>query len=440
MNLPFEYKGSTHTLAKHPRVAADLKAGKITPDQAAARPWYFRPGWRRDKPFKLSANYDAAIRAAKDIIKGRIEKPEQFSIWLQEQDKRRGITLGELATLWETAGFAYSKTLTRDAAAAARLQATLKRAIVWWRDQPARTAAKHLEDFAAARFSKMKYGAGRRTVDVELACLSSLCQWAVLTQHLETNPFADRPKYVQDEEIEHCHRFMPDNDEQFHAILRHIWASSDPLDIIAGAWLAFGAFTGLRPHEPGFLLRVPRVNKFPDHLESEPNGLIFPMPDGSTRMKVRRGKGGQNPTITIHPVLSDFLRDYTAWLDRQPVPMEATPAPALLFPGRLDRLRDVLHRATAALKLREMHPHGFMRAYYVRVMKSSGKDAAIVAAELGQTTGGSLIRSVYGNPNDPFGGGLFDWLPAVVPPDTKANCAWSLLNPPGLPVSNVVRL
>lgn len=432
MKLEFTHRGIDYTLHKHPEVRQQLKAGTITEEQAKLRPWYLRASWRPTKPFKLASDDAHAIRTAKDILKGHVDEPEKFSLWIKEQDARAGVTLGELAADWLAAGLPYSKTLPREPAAADRLRATLARALPWWSNKPARQAGKHFEDFAAAKFSGIKYGSGRRTVDVELACLSSLCQWAVLTQRLDVNPFEKRPKYVQDEEIQHCHRYMPDNDEQFHAILRRIFSSTEPLDVIAGAWLTFGALTGLRPHEPGFLLRVPRVNKFPAHLESEPDGLVFPMPDGTTRMKVRRGKSGQNPTVTIHPVLDDFLSTYTAWLKIHTSSFNLQPSP--LFPCPIDRLRDVLHKATTELKLREMHPHGFMRAYYVRVQKSAGKDAAIVAAELGQTTGGSLIRSVYGNPSDPFGGGLYDWQP------TGEAFAWALLLPAAGEASNIIAL
>jgi hypothetical protein len=439
MNLSFTHRGIDYVLHKHPEVRQQLKAGTITEEAARLRPWYLRASWRPTKPFKLSADDAHAIRTAKDILKGHVDEPEKFSAWMTEQDARRGVTLGDLAADWLAAGLPYSKTNPREPAAAERLRATLARALPYWEKIVARHASKHFEQFAGARISGIKYGTGRRTVDVELACLSSLCQWAVLTRRLDENPFKVRPQYVDDKKIEHCHRFMPDNDEQFHAILRHIFASADPLDVIAGAWLTFGALTGLRPHEPGLLLRVPRVNKFPDRLTSEPAGLIFPMPDGSTRMKVYRGKGGQNPTVTIHPILADFLATYTARLDRQPSTPNSQPS-TLLFPCPLERLRDVLHDATAALKLGEMHPHGFMRAYYVRVQKSAGKDAAIVAAELGQTTGGSLIRSVYGNPDDPFGGQLYDWAPTIIPPATAPDYAWHALLPAAGEISNIIAL
>lgn len=437
MKLSFTHRGIDYVLHKHPEVRQQLKSGTITEESARLRPWYLRASWRPTKPFKLSADDAHAIRTAKDILKGHVDEPERFSAWVLEQDARRGVTLGALAVDWLAAGLPYSKTNPREPAAAARLRATLERALPWWTKIPARQAAKHFEDFAGQRFGKMKYGNGRRTVDIELASLSSLCQWAVLTQRIEANPFEKRPKYVQDDDIVHCHRYMPDNDEQFHAILRHIFASADPLDVIAGAWLAFGALTGLRPHEPGVLLRIPRVNQFPAHLESEPNGLIFPMPDGTTRMKVYRGKNGQNPTVTIHPVLEDLLRVYLPWLDRSSV---LRPPSSDLFPCPLERLRDALNVTTTALKLRKMKPHGFMRAYYTRVQKSAGKDAAIVAAELGQTTGGTLIRSVYGNPNDPFGGQLYDWAPAIIPPATAPDYAWNALLPQTGEISNIIAL
>lgn len=411
--LPFTHAGKTYTLFKHPRAVARHRAGQITTEQLRATAWYLRLTIQgKRKPFALAAANKQAISDAIDKLNGRAKQPEQFAAWLAEKQARRGVTIGTLAADWIAAGLPHSKTNPRDPAAAARLKANLERALPWWTNLPANSAADHFEDFAAARIGQTRFGDGRRTVDIQLAALSCLCQWAVLTQRLETNPFATRPRYVQDDQIEHCHRFMPDNDEQLHAILRHIFASKDPQDIIAGAWLAFGAFTGLRPHEPACLQRQPRASQFPAHLESEPPGLVFPMPDGSTRMKVYRGKGGQNPTITFHPVLTEFLDAWSAWLETNLPGGASVLASRPLFPGRQDRLGHVLSAATDQLKLRPMHPHGFMRAYYVRVQKSMGKDPATVAAELGQNTGGALIRTVYGNPNDPLGGNLYDWRPA----------------------------
>lgn len=73
-----------------------------------------------------------------------------------------------------------------------------------------------------------------------------------------------------------------------------------------------------------------------------------------------------------------------------------------------------------------MKPHGFGRAYYVRVRRSMGVDDATIACELGQRTDGALIRSVYGHPKDPVGGMLHDWLPAN-PDGTAITPAWHRL-------------
>lgn len=428
--MTFTHAGQTYTLYKHPRELGRHRAGQLTDEALRSCSWYIRLTINGKRtPFRLSANDKQAVVDARDKINGAQKQPASFATWLAEREARRGVTLGTLAADWIAAGLPHSKTNPRPSAAAARLQATLERALPWWKDIPAASAADHFENFAAARIGNTRSGDGRRTVDLQLAGLSSLCQWAVLTQRIESNPFEKRPQYVQPDQIEHCHRYMPDNDEQLHAILRHIWADvtvgqesprADIEHIAAGAWLCFGALTGLRPHEPGFLTCAPRADKFPAHLESEPAGLVFPMPDGSIRMKVRRGKSGQNPTITLHPVLTDFLQAWTAWLSTFNLQPSTNHQP--LFPTRQDRLHTVLSAACTQLKLREMHPHGFMRAYYVRVQKSAGKDPATVAAELGQTTGGSLIRTVYGNPNDPIGGNLYDWLPNDGQP-----AAWELL-------------
>jgi hypothetical protein len=63
----------------------------------------------------------------------------------------------------------------------------------------------------------------------------------------------------------------------------------------------------------------------------------------------------------------------------------------------------------------------FGRAFFVKVRRSQGADDATIVGELGQTTNGDLIRSVYGDPKDLHGGALFDWLPEDKGP------AWDLL-------------
>jgi hypothetical protein len=95
-----------------------------------------------------------------------------------------------------------------------------------------------------------------------------------------------------------------------------------------------------------------------------------------------------------------------------------------LFPlGTEDQttLNRALNGASASLGLPHFKPHGFGRAFYIKVRRSQGVDDSAIAGELGQTTNGDLIRSVYGDPQDLHGGALFDWLPDDAAP------SWDLL-------------
>jgi hypothetical protein len=174
-------------------------------------------------------------------------------------------------------------------------------------------------------------------------------------------------------------------------------------------------------------------------------GAIFRDGDGLLCMKVRRLKRGQNPFVTLHPAAESFLSAWGAWLTKtQPdirnlMNLADNDADATLeetlFPlGTTDQtiLNRALNRASAFLELKHFTPHGFGRAFYVKVRRSMGKDDAEIAGELGQNSNGELIRSVYGDPYDLRGGALFDWLPEHQAP------AWNLLDS-DVPVANPAR-
>jgi hypothetical protein len=63
-----------------------------------------------------------------------------------------------------------------------------------------------------------------------------------------------------------------------------------------------------------------------------------------------------------------------------------------------------------------------MRAYYVTARRSQGISDAQIAAEIGDSTGASIISSTYGAvPPNWRGGGKIGWLPANGP------AAWDAL-------------
>ena len=420
MKLTFTHAGVARTLNKHPRIQVALRRGQIGDAAARRTAWFLRVTMDgRERTFRLPAKDADAIRAAKDILNGAHTNPTLFSAWVAAAQTRKGITIGQLAAEWFATGLPVSKVKPRTIAAAARLRAALERCLPFWSNIAAAsiTPDRH-EDFVAWRQQNVARGTGERSADLELSALSSLCQWAVLTGRLKENPFATRTRFAVVKR--HCHEACPENDEALHRVLGWLFESPDPARRVAGAWLAYCALSGQRPGEPIALLRHEVLPATPTSTRELPCGSIFPAPDGSLRMKVMRLKHGQNPFITIHPALNDFLCAWRAYHSRHHRDENR------LFPliTDLTALNRALEQATTALGLPHFKPHGFGRAYYVKVRRSQGADDATIAGELGQTTNGQLIRAVYGDPADMLGGQLFDWLPSAA---SGVPVAWQLL-------------
>src|SRR5579863_2354973 len=247
--VTFTHAGQTRTLNKHPRVQLGLRRGEMLADAAVTEPWYLRATLQgKARTFKLPAGEKDAIRAAKDILNGAVGAPTTFAEFVAEREARRGVTLGELADAWLLAGLPFSTTKTREKTAVERLKSTLDRALKWW-DKTAVVAVTipQMDEFVVWRRQHVVQGKGDRSAELELSALSSLCQWAVLTARIDENPFEKRPAYVQEDSVRHCHMAMPDNDDQFHAVLSRFFRDVNDVDtVLAGGWLAFSALSGLR--------------------------------------------------------------------------------------------------------------------------------------------------------------------------------------------------
>lgn len=467
MKLQFSHHGVERTLNKHPAVQLALKRGDLTEAEAKLKPWFLRVNvGGRDRSFKLSNLDKDAIRGAKDILNGHRDRPEDFSAWLSDRAARRGVTLQVLAEDWFNLGLPDDGGHPRDQKAADQLKWFTNQALKWWGPRPALSITQaHMLDFAAWRRSKCAEsgrGTGDRSVDLELAALSSMCQWAAAAQKVSSNPFADRPRFRRPEDIRHCHEFMPESDEQWHAVLNWFWTTqynqddlsnrykAAELDLrtrVAGAWLAWCGLVGLRPEEPQYLFRYATLQSPPTSPDRLPPGTIFPTRDGLRKMKIVRTKHGQNPYVVIHAAAADFLDHWSRWLGAnikpaidslaQPWFPDPLKPSVPLCAGDFSILNKRLDDACVACGSRKLKPKGFGRAYYVRVRRSQGAADPAIACELGQTTNGELIRETYGNPDDMVGGALFDWLPE----DDKQNpvaTAWKLLLP--AEQSNIITL
>lgn len=431
LTIEFTHHGQRRTLAKHPKVRHALKHGKITLDQAKQYPWYLRfkilVGEKlKDRSFKMVKRAkDQVLVEARDFLNNRSAKPNEFQAFIAARDAAKSVTIGQLSELWTSAGLPFHATKKRDAAAVKNLSGFLARALVWWADKPVASIKPHfMQDYAGTRADAL------RGADLELNALSCLCNWAQLAGRIPANPFAKRPRFAETKQ--HCHEACPDNDEIFHKVIA--WLFETPVhnsrtpeaqNIIAGALLCFCGLSGLRPGEPKFLQKLPPLASVPTGTATLAAGTIFPDRTGQLRMKVIREKRGQNPFITITKPLELFLSAWRAWLAANVGRLPSTGAPQLLFPLQTTDqtvFSRALNQASAALELPHYKPHGFGRAYYVRVRRSQGADDSTIAGELGQTTNGDLIRSVYGNPDDLHGGQMHDWLPAG-----DAPTAWAML-------------
>lgn len=428
----FTHNGRTRTLFKQQRYVAQLKAGALTEADFNAKPWLLRV--ERDGKNTVTTLSHLARQAetdARDQLNGRIRNPTLFKAYEAAHDARKGVTVGALAREWIAANCPHSKTDARSDHQADRIQLTLNRALPFWDTRPwASVTPQLMGDFLLDRARHVRPGAnytGRRSADLQLTALSSLGKWAMREGKSTTNPFAIRERYQKAGLVKHCHEKCPENDEQFHAILewlfthrnntttnRHPAAEMDTNERLSGGYLAMQALTGLRPGEPLHLKRVPEATEFPGR--NAVPGVVYPMADGTRRMRVARLKNGQNPSVLVHPALANFKAAWESWLATH------LPAATSLFPVTQDIVRDCLKRACAASKLPTYTPHG-MRAYYTLVQRSQGYDDLEIATHLGQTTNGALIRSTYGAPGDEVGGKQFDWLPKTGAP------AWELLTP-----------
>ena len=430
MNPTFTHAGRTWTLFRHPATLQRHRRGELTDAELEHQPWYIRvliDGSRRPVNLRTHLVPDA-IRQAKAALRER-HKPS-FTALLEAARVRQAVTLDSLVAEWVTLGCPHANGEPRTPAQRDRITTTLRIPLTWWGSRGASSVRpRDMHDYLAHRRSTCRTGdTGERAVDLELAALSVCCQWAVATERLQANPFATRPRFRRAERVTSCHTYMPGSDDELHRLIGHLW--SDPADLVsmvAGGHLLCSALTGLRPGEPGFLLR--RTVASAEGVR-RPGAWYTIDQDGSpvTKLAVSRLKHGQNLAVVVRPALREFLEAWEAWLDAHlPTCQHLFPDPNTagqpLVPvgdsGRTGTLRHRLNAACSALGVGERHPHG-MRAFYVRVRRAMGMDDATIASELGQSGGEGLIRRTYGDPQDVRGDRAFDWLPSTGEPCWKS--------------------
>jgi len=114
---------------------------------------------------------------------------------------------------------------------------------------------------------------------------------------------------------------------------------------------------------------------------------------GKGVLHVKREKRGCNPFVPLLPELEQVLRG-----------MQTRARSYLLFPSPHDtgkprdasKINGWLNRATKALGLSHVTPHG-MRSYFVTQARQSGLTDAEIAMLIGDKTGPAIIAAVYGD-------------------------------------------
>jgi site-specific recombinase XerD len=273
-----------------------------------------------------------------------------------------------------------------------------------------RTSIVSCDQYRDWRLKRLKQGTGLRTIDRELTTLNNAFRLAYRKGLIARNPLVDRPKYQSSKNVEHCRQFMPGDANELHGIAKLLFSyrSSEVL----GFQFLYTGYTGQRTCE---ILKL-KINAGPD----EPGSLL----ENGKCLRVWRAKGQDlvNPFCTVHEGLEGLIAAHKQWIaDRYP---DAT----WFFPGRGgDELVDKAALAHALRRLRErgiikrkITPHG-ARAWFVTVRRSHGAPDSQIALEIGHTSGGSTLSSVYGGvpPEWTRGGGpKMSWMPSGPP-------AWS---------------
>ena len=248
---------------------------------------------------------------------------------------------------------------------------------------------------------------GGRCVDLELATLSNALAWALRTRRAAVNALAaDRPRFAGDVVV-HCRDCAPRDADELHRLAAFFFAApaSEPM----GWQVLLEAMTGCRTCEV-LALRWDAAPGRPGYVE---NGWLW----------LARTKGGVNPFVVIHPALTQCLTALQRWRQmRFPAAPWFLPSPRSPMEALgVSTLAHGLRRACPLVVGRRMTSHG-MRAYYVTARRSQGISDAQIAAEIGDSTGASIISSTYGAvPPNWRGGEKIGWLPANGP------AAWDAL-------------
>lgn len=280
------------------------------------------------------------------------------------------------------------------------------------------------------RKKHIKRGSGDRAVDLEFNTLSNALLWGMRCDLFQQNPLNfRRPRYNSSKNVRHCREFMPHDTGALHDVGALLF--SDIRSETLGWQLMFEAFTGLRTCEA---LRM--------RTDAQPYEPGWVTADGKS-LCVRRAKNQEsvNPFVRIHDGLAAWLEAHKEWKQQR------YPDSPWFFPNyRQPDAKPVDIGALAQALRRRRKPigkkitsHG-MRAFYVTVRRSHGIPDIQIAWEIGHTSAGKTLASVYGGVPPHWmmeEGPKLKWLPESGKP------AWKSINsgpaePPHPAHNNVV--
>jgi len=298
---------------------------------------------------------------------------------------RERVTVGEVLDAYDKAGCPTRKMRQKAPYTVRGERYAMNPVRVYFRDMPAaaltlgdcdkyfdwRNSGGYSTEYKLRGHTKTKRTrGGKRAVDVELTVLGNALNLAVRRGVVKVNPLTGRGRYTSAAEVRHCREVAP-TPEGLRQI--ELWLRTRGENTVADV-VCFLAYSGLRIGEA---------------LPLDWETVDF----GERLLHVKREKRGCNPFVPLLPEFEQVLRG-----------MQTRARSYLLFPSPRDaeKQRDAskvngwLNRATKALGLSHVTPHG-LRSYFVTQARQSGLTDAEIAMLIGDKTGPAIIAAVYGD-------------------------------------------
>jgi integrase len=377
--------------------------------------------WRRNKTFYAQMRVDGASSPRRVKLKHATTVAQAIDAMQAARVRRaEGVLVVEAPGLEVTFGAlvaAYLLAQCPDSGRRVRAGSVLEqeeervgRLAAWtgW-DPVSRIRNATLDQYAAWRKEKSKRMRNGRRITQEMFTLKNIFRFALRTELITVNPLAklEFTDYQWSPAVRSKHR-RPQDAEELHKLARWMFQRQDRE--VFGWQLLIEAFTGIRTSE-ALACRT-------DARAGEPG-----FRDGQY-LHLARKKQGVNPWAKIHPALADCFKVFDKWHTAR------HPESPWYFPSPYDdaktvhptSLVHVLKKACKALKIKNhITSHG-MRSYYATARRSELVEDAVIAAEMGDSSGAMIIVHTYGGlpPNwQQTNAGKISWLP-------KGKPAWSI--------------